>query len=151
MINTLSVVFVILPFANVFVPCPFTFGTIGMGAVSVAFIVLEFTNVFVPTGIGIGAMSVLFAVLPFANVTVTFGMGIGAVSIHFAVLEFTNVLVPIAPPLETVKAPKQSVQGIETTADTDCFLVKEILEGVSLPKEPRPGYQVSPLLEHVFV
>ena len=58
MINTLSVVFVILPFTNVFVPCPFTFGTIGIGAVSVAFIVLEFTNVFVPTGIGVGANAI---------------------------------------------------------------------------------------------
>ena len=85
MINTLSVVFVILPFANVFVPCPFTFGTIGIGAVSVAFIVLEFTNVFVPTGIGIGAVSVLFAVLPFTNVFVPFGMGIGAVTVPSAV------------------------------------------------------------------
>ena len=96
MINTLSVVFVILPFTNVFVPCPFTFGTIGIGAVSVAFIVLKLTNVFVPTGIGIGAVSVLFAVLPFTNVFVPFGMGIGTVSVHFSVLEFANVFVPIA-------------------------------------------------------
>ena len=125
MINTLSVVFVILPFTNVFVSCPFTFGSIGIGAVSVAFIVLEFTDVFVPAGIGIGAVTVLFAVLPFTNVFVTFGMGIGAVSIHFTVHNFTNVLSQLLPPFETVYAPRQSVQGIETSVDTNCFLVKE--------------------------
>ena len=102
------------------------------------------------------------AVLEFTNVHIyfisafdtPFRCGVNrksALVMFLAVLEFTNVLVPIASLTRNRVTPKQSVQGIETTADTDCFLVKENLEGVNLPKEPRPGYQVSPLLEHGFV
>jgi hypothetical protein len=44
-IGALPVPFVILPFTDVFIPCPLTIGTIGSGALPVPFAILPFTDV----------------------------------------------------------------------------------------------------------